>query len=66
MDPNTIIENLGGTVKTAELCGLTKGAVSQWRKSGIPRGWLKFIEVARPDAIPVETEAAKPEGRDAA
>lgn len=48
----TIIERLGGTVATAELCEVTPGAVSQWKKEGgIPKGQLKFLRAIRPDVF---------------
>jgi DNA-binding transcriptional regulator YdaS (Cro superfamily) len=40
---NTILELLGGTKKVAELCGTSLPAVSQLRKSGIPRSQLVFL-----------------------
>ena len=49
MDANQVINALGGTSKTAGLCGVTPSAVSQWRDKGIPRPWLKFLEQLRPD-----------------
>jgi len=51
MDTNKIIDSLGGTSAVAELCGITTGAVSQWRTSehGIPKPWLKFFQATRPD-----------------
>lgn len=44
MEPDQIIDKLGGTGKVAELCGVTPGAVSQWRNNGIPKPWLKYLE----------------------
>jgi len=49
IDPNHVIDALGGTSKTADLCGVTPSAVSQWRDNGIPRPWLKFLGQLRPD-----------------
>lgn len=51
MDANTIIDAMGGTNEVARLCDLTPGAVSQWRDNGIPKPWLKFFEVVRPDVF---------------
>lgn len=53
-----VIDLLGGTVKTAELCEVTKGAVSQWFNNGIPRTQLKFLKSERPDLFPVDALAA--------
>ena len=43
MQTNQIINTLGGTAKVASLCQVTPGAVSQWKKHGIPRGHLNFL-----------------------
>ena len=51
MNPNTIIDALGGTYKTAKLCEVAPGAVSQWRKHGIPKSRLMFLRLARPDVF---------------
>lgn len=56
MDAQTIISRLGGTAKTAELCQITPGAVSQWLHSGIPPARLMFLRLARPDVFE-ETDA---------
>ena len=51
MDPNYIIDSMGGTCAVATLCNLTTGAVSQWRTSthGIPKPWLMYFKEIRPD-----------------
>ena len=49
MDTKTIIKRLGGTTKTAELCQITPGAVSQWLDTGIPPARLMYLRLARPD-----------------
>lgn len=53
MDTNQILDALGGTSAVAEMCGLTTGAVSQWRtsKSGIPKSWMKFFEASHPEVF---------------
>lgn len=51
MDPNKIINSLGGTNAVAELCEVTKSAVSQWRKAGIPHSWIKYLRAIRPDVF---------------
>ena len=58
---NTVIDAIGGTAKVAELCGVTPGAVSQWRKNGIPKTTLKFLRLSRRRiffAIDAELKAA--------
>lgn len=48
-DPNKVIDALGGTNATADLCNVTKGAVSQWRTDGIPEARLMYLKLLRPD-----------------
>ena len=38
-----IINALGGTSKVAMFCGVSKGAVSQWKTRGIPNAHLNFL-----------------------
>jgi len=54
-----VIGLLGGTSKTAEMCDVTRGAVSQWRKTRIPKAQLKFICAARPDISKAITAASQ-------
>jgi predicted transcriptional regulator len=51
VDAEQVIAKLGGNAKTAELCEVTPGAVSQWLHNGIPRAQLKFLRLARPDVF---------------
>lgn len=44
-----IIDELGGTVATARICNVTKGAVSQWRVNGIPQAREMYLRLLRPD-----------------
>lgn len=48
---SSLIDALGGTGRVAALCGLTPGAVSQWRTKGIPKAWREFLRLARPDSF---------------
>ena len=44
----TIIESFGGSTALAELLGegINRGAVAEWKKSGIPaRHWLKLMRL---------------------
>jgi hypothetical protein len=59
--PDEIIDALGGTSEVAKLCKVTDAAVSQWRRAGIPRPRMMFIEVIRPDLFVSPAEAAQPE-----
>ncbi|WP_323141308.1 hypothetical protein [Massilia phyllosphaerae] len=61
MDAKKIIERIGGTVKTAELCQVTPGAVSQWLDAGIPKARLMYLRLARPDAFDDPPAAATTE-----
>jgi len=47
-----VILLFGGTTKTAALCDISKSAVSQWMKNGIPRAQLKYLKALRPDLFP--------------
>jgi hypothetical protein len=49
MDPNKIIDGLGGTAEVARLCEVSAQAVSQWRADGIPKARLMFLRVVRAD-----------------
>ena len=51
IEANAVIDKLGGTGATAKLCKTTPGAVSQWRRSGIPEPRLMYLELARPDVF---------------
>ncbi|KNE28191.1 Cro/CI family transcriptional regulator [Achromobacter spanius] len=64
-----LIDAFGGTSKVAAMCGLTTGAVSQWRTNGIPKAWREFLRVSKPkvfrewasqqaSAAPAQQEAA--------
>jgi hypothetical protein len=46
-----VIEQLGGNAKTAELCDVSRAAVSQWRHNGIPKAQRRFLKSARPDVF---------------
>lgn len=60
MNPNEIIDALGGTFRVAELCEVRPPSVSDWRKYGIPRARMMFLRVARPDVFKdLEAEGSK-------
>jgi hypothetical protein len=53
MDTPSIIERLGGPAKTAEICGVSRAAVSLWRRVGIPPSrWQIIVTYARTNEIP--------------
>lgn len=51
MNADQVIDALGGTRAVAALCELSDSAVSQWRKSGIPKPWIKFLQAIRPEVL---------------
>lgn len=64
MTTSQIIENLGGTTAVAHLCEVTPGAVSQWKREGIPAARVMYLRAVRPEAfqpstIPPEVVEAK-------
>ena len=56
MDPNRVIDKLGGTAAVANLCEVSQPAVSYWRREGIPGYRMAFLRLARP-ALFAELEA---------
>ncbi|WP_411392523.1 hypothetical protein [Pseudomonas sp. MPB23] len=51
MNPNVIIDALGGTSRVAELCEVRPPSVSDWRKYGIPRARMMFLRIAKPEVF---------------
>jgi hypothetical protein len=52
MDTPAIIDRLGGTSKTAEICGVTPAAVTLWKQTGIPpRHWRALVIYATTNSI---------------
>lgn len=48
MDPNAIIDKLGGTNAVAKLCEIEPASVSEWRRNGIPKARLMYLRLAKP------------------
>ena len=46
-----IIDAIGGTKVVAEFCEISQPSVSIWRRTGIPKPWLKYLQLAKPDAF---------------
>lgn len=44
-----VIDALGGTKKVADLCGVKPPSVSEWKRKGMPNGWVHFLRLLRPD-----------------
>lgn len=58
-----IIDDLGGNEGVAELCGeISAGAVSQWRRRGIPPGWRRYLRSIRPAAFAPSPAGAGKQG----
>lgn len=51
LDPNTIIDRLGGTSETARLCEVQPPSVSEWRTNGIPKARLMYLRSIRPEVF---------------
>ncbi len=56
INANEVIDKIGGTGATANLCEVSPAAVSQWRQDGIPAARLMYLKLARPDVF--ETDGA--------
>lgn len=64
MQPDQIIDKLGGTKATADLCKVSQQAVSQWRRDGIPAAREMYLRAVRPDVFelsPTESGAIEQE-----
>lgn len=59
-DASRIIDALGGPTKIAGEIKLTKGAVSHWRRNGIPDGWLAYFVATRPHLFAPRKARSKP------
>ena len=59
-----VIDRLGGTAAVARMCDIKPPSVSEWRRNGIPKPWLKFLRLARPDVL-AEIERAEPSSLEA-
>lgn len=51
MSANDIIDLLGGTSAVARLCEVSPQAISQWRASGIPKPWEKYLRAVKPEVF---------------
>jgi hypothetical protein len=51
IDPNVVIDRLGGTSAAARICDIEPASVSGWKKNGIPKPWVKFLRLAYPEAF---------------
>lgn len=46
-----IIEALGGTAAVSRLFGLSMPSISDWKKAGIPKTRMMYLEVAHADKL---------------
>ncbi|MNY56268.1 hypothetical protein D3C86_1923270 [compost metagenome] len=54
-----IIQALGGSTAVARLFKIAVPSVTKWKKQGIPRPRMMFLELAQPQALQgVDTQAA--------
>jgi hypothetical protein len=53
-----IIDALGGTKATADLCQIKPASVSGWRRHGIPKAREQYLRLLKPDAFCRADEAA--------
>ena len=51
LQASEIIESLGGTAEVSRIFNLSMPSVSDWKKTGIPRARMMFLEVAHSDAL---------------
>lgn len=48
-----IVNDLGGTSKVAEMCGLAPSTVSEWKSEGLPKAWVLYLRERFKDKLPV-------------
>jgi hypothetical protein len=58
-DADALIDELGGTVAVARLCEVTSQAVTQWRRTGIPRARLMYLRAVKPAAFAGREQSAQ-------
>ena len=46
-----IIDSLGGTAEVSRMFGVRMPSVSDWKKTGIPKARMMFLEVAHKKAL---------------
>ena len=50
-DASQIIKAIGGAAKVGREFGITRQAVSRWKKNGIPHAWKIAIGLKYPDVV---------------
>ncbi len=61
LDPNEIIDAIGGTGATARIFKIKDSSVSEWRVNGIPQARLMYLRLLRPDLFDAEKSASTTE-----
>lgn len=51
IDPNVVIDRLGGTGAVARICEISPASVSGWRENGIPKPRVQFLRAVYPEAF---------------
>lgn len=51
IDPNVVIDRLGGTGAVARICEINPASVSGWRENGIPKSRVQFLRAVYPEAF---------------
>lgn len=60
LDPNVVIDRLGGTGAVARICEINPASVSEWRREGIPKYRVQFLRAVYPEAfLPVVPKSAE-------
>lgn len=65
IDPNVVIDRLGGTTQVAKICDIQPPSVHEWRSRGIPKARLQYLRLAYPEAFePLEAQSETPVASD--
>lgn len=57
VDHGSLIDRIGGTVQAARLFEVRPQAVTQWRRTGIPRARLMYLKSVRPELFAAAANA---------
>lgn len=59
MNPNQIIDSLGGTTVVAALFEIRTASVSQWRINGIPKARMQLLKLLHPELFNIKPKPKK-------
>ena len=51
LNDSKLIDELGGSVKVADIFGIRSQAVSKWRKQGIPDARMMYLKAVYPETV---------------